>query len=263
MMSSLSSSSSSSASSSTSGALKQLQENIGYNFNDIDLLVEAMTQASYVNEHANSRSNERLEHLGDAVLGLVMTEELYAMFVVDTEAELTERRKHLVSESICAAVAERLGLGRHLRLGVGEEKQGGRSHPARLADALEALIGAVHLDCGLDFAHTRAVVLRMYGPILPYVTAVIGPTSGDAKSALQVAVQSVLMQPQVDIEYRIVRSIGPDHAPTHTVEVVILGKVQGRGTGAKKKAAEQQAAQSVLNRWESVRRELEKIGSKL
>lgn len=244
---------------SSANALKALQQRIGYQFVNPELLVEAMTQASYVNEHANARSNERLEHLGDAVLGLVMTEVLFERYMHDTEAELTERRKNLVSKPKCAEVAARLDIGRNLRLGVGEELQGGREHPSRLADALEALIGAVHVDCGQNFVTSRKVVLGMYGPIAPAVKSVVGPSSSDAKSTLQIEVQRLLATPEVGIEYRIVRSTGPDHAPMHTVEVLIMGKVHGRGAGSKKKEAEQEAAQGVLDRWDDVSAELEKI----
>jgi ribonuclease-3 len=184
---------------------------------------------------------------------------------IDTEAELTERRKHLVSKPKCAEVAARLDIGRNLRLGVGEELQGGRSSIRRGSPTRSRRSLAPCTSIAVRISRTRRAkwCWACTVPLLPAVKSVDRPEQQRRQVDAADRRAACAGDAEVGIEYRIVRSTGPDHAPMHTVEVLIMGKVHGRGAGSKKKEAEQQAAQGVLDRWESVRRELEKIGSKL
>ena len=205
-----------------------------------DLLETALTHSSFANEQpaaAPGGSNERLEFLGDAILELVVARLLYRRFPEAGAGELSRLRAAVVSEDALWRVADGLELGRHLRLGRGEETSGGRRTRSVVADALEAVIGAIYLSSGLREA--ERFVLRQLGPVIP---AKAGPPLLDPKTALQEASQAAGRT----VSYRTIDSSGPDHAKTFTVEVLVDGAAAGRGSGRSKKEAEQAAAREVL-----------------
>ena len=203
-----------------------------------DLLGLMLTHRSFAYENGGLPTNERLEFLGDSVLGLVVTDELYRSQPELPEGQLAKLRASVVNMTSLARVARRLGdggLGPHLLLGRGEETTGGREKDSILADALEALVGAIHLGCGLDTA--SAIVHRLFDPLL--VEAATRGAGLDWKTSLQeLGAAQGLGAPmyQVDDE-------GPDHAKTFTAEVLLAGIVRGTGSGRTKKAAEQEAAE--------------------
>ncbi|MGY1722522.1 ribonuclease III [Blastococcus sp. SYSU DS0533] len=211
------------------------------------LLPLALTHRSFAYENGGLPTNERLEFLGDSVLGLVVTDELYRSQPDLPEGQLAKLRASVVNMTSLARVARRLGdggLGPHLLLGRGEETTGGRDKDSILADALEALIGALHLGCGLDTA--AAIVHRLFDPLL--VEAATRGAGLDWKTSLQeLGAAQGLGAPtyQVDDE-------GPDHAKTFRAEVLLAGIVRGTGTGRTKKAAEQEAAEAA---WRSLSEE--------
>lgn len=202
---------------------------------DPDLLSLALTHRSFAYENGGLPTNERLEFLGDSVLGIVVTETLYRDFPEWSEGQLAKLRAAVVNAQALAEVARGLELGRHLRLGRGEETTGGRDKVSILADTFEALLGAVYLDNGLERA--REVVLRLIGPVIAR-GAELG-AGLDWKTSLQeIAAASGRGVP----EYR-VRHEGPDHAREFSAQVVLDDEVIGEGVGRSKKAAEQQAAE--------------------
>jgi ribonuclease-3 len=195
-----------------------------------------LVHRSWCAEHAGHPSNERLEFLGDAVLGLVVTDHVYQEHPELDEGALTDLRKTVVNSVALAEVAEELDLGEHLLLGKGEELSGGRQKPSILADALEAIIGATYLATGLDGAH--ALVQRVIGPRL--ATAHID--GADHKSRLQeLSAQLFSLPPRYTSE-----ASGPDHARTFHVAATIDGQTYGRGEGRSKKQAEQAAARAAV-----------------
>ncbi len=221
--------------------LSDLERTIGVRFKNRVLLRQALVHTSYVNENPglDVGSNERLEFLGDAVLGLVIGKLLYQDYPEVDEGRLTELRAHLVRRDTLARAAARLGLGDYLRLGRGEEAAGGRERPTNLAHAFEALVGAVYLDQGLDVA--ERFVREALAPELASVRERRVPT--DPKSQLQEYVQSHW---QITPTYRTVRIEGPDHARRFTVEVSVGGEVLGSGEGRSKQQAEKAAARIAL-----------------
>jgi ribonuclease-3 len=206
-----------------------------------DLALEALRHGSYVHErslapgHELLRSNERLEFLGDAVLGFLTARRMYERFPDAPEGELTRLRAALVREESLAVAARQLGLGELLLLGRGEQRSGGRENAARLADALEAVLGAVLLSCGMDQA--EQVLERLLAPIFD-----TGVLARDPKTELQQLFQSRRRTPQ----YRVTAVSGPDHARSYDVEVRLDDTPLGRGTGRSKKEAEQAAARVAL-----------------
>lgn len=215
-------------------AAEVLEQRLGYTFRDRQLLVTALTHTSYANEDkGRSQHNERLEFLGDSVLSVVVSEYLFSQNRNLPEGQLTRIRASLVCEDSLFGFAMQLGLGEYLRLGRGEEKSGGRTRPAILADAFEALIAALYLDGGLELAR---------GFILPYVKAAHA-TAHDYKTRLQEVVQQ---NPEERVRYEVVEQTGPDHAKHFVVEVHLNSNCIGRGSGHSKKAAEQQAAKEAL-----------------
>jgi ribonuclease-3 len=220
-----------------------LQERLGGPFRDPGLLHHALTHSSFVNENPGcaTTSNERLEYLGDAVLGLVVAEELYTKYPDLDEGPMTELRTHVVRRDTLAEAAERLGLGACLYLGKGEEAGGGRTRPTNLAHAYEAVVGAIYLDRGLEAA--RDFVLSSLADVLE--EAFLEKAQTDAKSRLQEVSQSTW---QTTPDYRLVKSEGPDHARRFTVEVRVCGEVLGSGVGTSKQAAEKAAARAALDR---------------
>lgn len=221
--------------------LKNLQEKLGYTFRSEELLRSALYHSSYANEHhgLGISSNERIEFLGDAVLGLVSADFLYATHPELPEGELTRLRAALVCEESLFEVAQSLDLGRYLLLGKGEEQGGGRSRPSILADATESVFAAVYLDGGMEPA--RALIHRV---LLEKEHEVkIEARRRDNKTDLQELVQRT---PNQALDYVQVGENGPDHDKTFTFAVKLNGEVIGLGTGRSKKEAEQAAAKAAL-----------------
>jgi len=221
--------------------LDALQQTLGISFNDLSLLEGALVHSSYINENPSlaPASNERLEFLGDAVLGLIVAERLYQDFPHADEGEMTRLRAALIRRDTLARMARAIGLGDYLYLGKGEEASGGRRKPANLAGALEAVIATIFLDQGS--AITKDFILRLLNPELQ--KAVSQGAGVDHKSRLQELIQAKEQQTPV---YRVVEAIGPDHDKWFTVEVMVGDTVLGRGSGKGKKAAETEAARSAL-----------------
>ncbi len=219
--------------------IKELEAAIGYRFNNISLLQNALTHSSYANErwHNSLMSNERLEFLGDSVLGMVVAEFLYRNFPDRPEGELTRMRADMVCEQTLAAVANRIGLGQHLLLGNGEEQGGGRGRNSILADAVESVIAASFLDGGMEAA--RAFISRFILVEVP-VTKL---HNADYKTALQELIQQKKNQV---LTYTLTGQSGPDHDKRFDVEVSLNGTVIGTGSGSSKKRAEQDAARAAL-----------------
>ncbi len=217
-------------------------------FKNRKLLEQALAHPSYLNELQDDpgpgESYERLEFLGDSVLGLVITLELYKRHSDLTEGDLTKLRASLVRSSTLAGVARRLELGQHLNLGKGEESTGGRDRDSNLADAFEALTGAIFLDKGFDTA-TRFVLGTMREEIESIMEDGVPE---DPKSRLQELIQRT---GRTTPSYRVVKSGGPDHHKSFSVEVVMDGQVIGTGHGKRKLDAEKQAASEALGRLES------------
>ncbi len=204
---------------------------------DRALLRLALVHRSYCAEHAGSHSNERLEFLGDSVLGYVVTDELYRSFPDLSEGDLARIRADVVSSVALAPIARELGIGEALLLGRGEERSGGREKPSLLADALEAVMGAVLLASGIERATT--FVLELTAPTIAEVSR--RSAYGDAKNRLQ---ELAAKQQVESVAYR-VTEVGPDHQKRFVAEVTFAG-ITGRGEGHSKKDAERQAALAVL-----------------
>ena len=219
--------------------IKDLENAIGYRFRNISLLQNALTHSSYANErwHNSLLSNERLEFLGDSVLGMLVAEYLFRTFPDRPEGELTRMRADMVCEKTLAAAANRIGLGNHLLLGHGEEQGGGRSRESILADAVESVIAACFLDGGLDAA------LNFVRQFILVEVPVTKLHNTDYKTALQELVQQKKNQV---LSYALVGQSGPDHDKQFDVEVMLNGTVVGRGTGRSKKRAEQDAARAAI-----------------
>jgi ribonuclease-3 len=224
-------------------AQEKLEQKLGYRFDDIHNLRQALTHRSHVHVTGMDRlqSNERLEFLGDAVLGLVVNEFLYEEFEGKEEGDLTKIKSLLVCGATLARVGDRLGLGEHLFLSRSEAGTGGRKRESILADATEAVIGAIYLDGGLEKA--REFISRN---ILINVEAALEEGSHrNYKSLLQETLQARYKVPP---RYRVTYTTGPDHARRFTVKVSLKGAVLGVGSGTSKKQAEQRAAESALSR---------------
>ncbi len=221
--------------------LAVLQQTLGVSFNDPSLLEQALVHSSYINENPTSApvSNERLEFLGDAILGLIIAEKLYNDLPHSTEGEMTRLRAALVRGKTLARMSKAIRLGDHLYLGKGEEASGGRHKPANLAGALEAVIAAIFLDQGLSA--TEDFILRLFNEELQ--ETVSQGAEADYKSRLQELIQA---RKQQTPSYHVVETMGPDHDRTFTVEVIVDGTVLGTGSGKSKKLAETEAARSAL-----------------
>ena len=221
--------------------IKDLEAAIGYHFHNIALLQNALTHSSYANErwHNSLLSNERLEFLGDSVLGMLVAEYLFRNFPDRPEGELTRMRADMVCEQTLAAAAERIGLGTHLLLGHGEEQGGGRTRSSILADAMESVIAACFLDGGIEAA---LQIVRKYIFVEVPVTKL---HNADYKTRLQEMVQQKKNQV---LSYTLVGQSGPDHDKRFDVEVSLNGKVVGSGSGSSKKRAEQMAAKNAIEK---------------
>ena len=218
--------------------IQNLENEIGYVFNDRELLMQALTHSSYVNDRKMDKSlcNERLEFLGDAILEMTSSEFLYSEYPEKDEGELTKLRASLVSETPLAAVAGEIGLGEYLYLGHGEERTGGRTRYSVTSDAVEAVIGAIYIDGGIEPA--RAFVRK-------YILNDIENKKlfHDSKTVLQEIVQKYH---RGTLTYRLVKEEGPDHDKKYGMNALIDEKIIGYGEGRTKKAAEQQAAYSAI-----------------
>ena len=220
--------------------IRDLETAIGYRFANISLLQNALAHSSYANErwHNSLMSNERLEFLGDSILGMVVAEYLYRNFPDRPEGDLTRMRADMVCEKTLASVANRIDLGRHLLLGHGEEQSGGRPRDSILADAVESVIAAAFLDGGMNAA--REIIRRFILVEVP-VTKL---HNADYKTELQELVQQKKNQV---LTYTLIGESGPDHDKQFQVEVKLNGVVAGVGTGTSKKRAEQDAARAAID----------------
>ena len=224
--------------------MKTIEEKIGYSFKDHKLLETALTHSSYARERNGGEFNERMEFLGDAMLDAIAGEELYRLFPEKGEGFLSRTRASLVCEKFLFEVAVRIGLGDDLKLGAGEEKTGGRQRPSILADAVEALIGAVFLDGGYEAA--RQVVRELLAD--GFKDAREGRLLvTDYKTALQELLQSEGAN-AADIRYEDAGQSGPDHDKVFTVKLMINGRQEAEGVGKSKKQAQQEAARAALSR---------------
>ena len=219
--------------------IKDLEAAIGYHFNNITLLQNALAHSSYANErwHDSLKSNERLEFLGDSILGMVVAEYLYRNFPDRPEGDLTRMRADMVCERSLAQVAERIDLGKHLLLGNGEETGGGRKRDSILADAVESVIAACFLDGGMESARNFINTFVLTNVPVKKLQNV------DYKTALQELVQQKKNQV---LSYALVGESGPDHDKHFLVQVSLNGNVVGSGEGKSKKRAEQDAARDAL-----------------
>lgn len=227
-----------------------LEERIGYKFRNPFLLAEALTHPSLGHETQQRHfDNQRLEFLGDAVLQLVITEHLFRHFGNEPEGKLTKLRSRLVSRDILQTHAAALDLGRHLLLGRGEEASGGRERTSTLADAFEALIGAIYLDS--DFEEARKFILTQSRAELESVAQ--EPVDINPKGDLQELLQSISPTSPV---YETISESGPEHDKTFVVRAIWEGRELGQGTGRSKKQAETAAAEEALKlkRWEKANR---------
>ena len=221
--------------------ISELEQKLQYTFRNVSLLETALTNSSWANERrGRCQCNERLEFLGDSVLGMTVAEHLYRTFPDMPEGRMTRLRAELVCEQSLHQVALGLGLGAYIRLGKGEEHTGGHERPSILADAVEAVIAALYLDGGL--APARAFVHRR---VLTDVTAHLSGSSMDYKTRLQELVQQKSGQ---TLAYEMVGASGADHSKVFTARVSLNGEPVGEGSGRTKKEAEQMAARSALER---------------
>lgn len=219
----------------------ELQGRLRYKFGDAEILCQALVHRSYLNESQEPgiSSNERLEFLGDALLGLVVAQELYRRSPELSEGEMTRLRSILVCRETLAELARSLDLGSYLYLGKGEAASGGRERPSNLAGAMEAVIGAIFWDGG--FRAARRLVLRLLGREIDAVIKSRPPV--DYKSSLQEVVQA---QRRLTPTYRAIAVIGPEHDREFLVEVLAGDEVLGRGRGMSKQLAEMDAARAAL-----------------
>ena len=219
--------------------IKDLEAAIGYQFHNISLLQNALTHSSYANErwHNSLLSNERLEFMGDSILGMLVAEYLYRNFPDRPEGELTRMRADMVCETTLAAVANTIHLGDHLLLGHGEEQGGGRTRDSILADAVESVIAASFLDGGMEAAER---FIRRFILVQVPVTKL---HNADYKTQLQELVQQKRNQV---LTYLLAGESGPDHDKQFDVQVALNGTVVGSGRGSSKKRAEQDAARNAI-----------------
>lgn len=222
--------------------IKELLNRQGWRFNDPGLYEQALTHSSFAHEKNNTLgNNERLEFLGDAVLELIISDYLYRVYPHFPEGKLTRLRAGLVCRESLAHVAYHLNLGDYLRLGKGETAGGGSSRPSLLADAVEALIGALFLDVGFALCYKYAI--ELFRPVFQMLDE--GVLRQDYKTLLQEYVQ---VRNGVTPSYRITGESGPDHQKTFAAQCLIKGNVVGTGTGRSKKEAEQDAAKEAWHK---------------
>ena len=220
--------------------MNELQDKIGYHFNDVSLLKEALTHSSFANEHRaqHIKYNERLEFLGDAVLSIVVSDYIFKNCPELPEGELTKLRASLVCEKSLYEFAKRIDLGNYLLLSKGEKNNGGADRPSILSDAFEALIAAIYIDGGMKSASKH--ILNF---VVPEIKNTKKKRINDYKTTLQEIIQK---NPGEQLEYILVDESGPDHNKHFVVEVHLNSNVIGKGGGRSKKEAEQQAAREAL-----------------
>lgn len=219
--------------------MTELEEKLQYRFKNPEYLKTALTHSSYANESPQKcGSNERLEFLGDSILGFVVADYLYRNFPELPEGELTKKRAALVCEKACCGFSQQIGVGKELLLSHGEQNSGGRTRPSILADAFESITAAIYLDGG--YPEARKFILRY---VLPLLSEPKPKSFKDYKTILQEIVQK---NPEDRLEYVLTGESGPDHDKHFTVEVLLDGNRVGRGGGRSKKEAEQQAAREAL-----------------
>lgn len=223
-------------------SLEELQLNINYNFRNMEVLNRSLTHSSYANENKleSYESNERLEFLGDVVVSLTVSEYLYHRFLEFPEGDLTKKRAKVVCESSLAFAARKIKLGDYLLLGKGEEITGGRKRDSILADAFEALTGAIYLDGGIEAS--KKFLIDMFEEEVIYAISK-GNLFIDYKTYLQEILQKTNNS---KIEYIVEKEVGPDHNKKFYMNVVVENKIIGKGIGRNKKEAEQMAAKQAL-----------------
>lgn len=216
-----------------------LEQKLGYKFNNINLLKNALTHSSYANEVRNGfSSNERLEFLGDSVLSIVVSDYIYKHYPNMPEGELTKLRASLVCEKSLCAFSRELELGSYLMLGKGEDKGGGRDRDSILADAFEAVLAAIYLDGGMEPARRH---------VMNFVLRELKHTDDEVFKDYKTALQEIIQRnPEESVTYILIDESGPDHDKSFTVEVRLNSNVIGKGTGKNKKRAEQMAAKEAL-----------------
>ncbi len=220
--------------------MESLETKLNYKFNNIELLKNAIVHSSYANEvRGNTHSNERLEFLGDSVLSIIVAEHIYHRYPNMPEGELTRLRASLVCEKSLCAFSRELGIGDYLKLGKGEDKNGGRERDSILADAFEAVLAAIYLDGGMSAAQTHIIntVLR----------DLKHHNDEDAFKDYKTTLQEIIQRnPEESVTYILVEESGPDHNKQFTVAVKLNSNVIGQGSGKSKKQAEQMAAKQAL-----------------
>lgn len=226
--------------------IEKLEERLGYSFKNKALLREALTHSSYANElmqrNIPSRSNERLEFLGDSVLEIIASTYLYDCYRDVPEGELTKIRSEIICTDALCDYAKEIGLGNYLLLGNGERKYDGKNKPTTLENAFEALLGAIYLDCGCTLDAVRDFAL----PFISKRSKEAELDFTDYKSELQQIIQQT---PGETLHYEVTNRIGPDNAPTFTVAALLNSNVIGSGTGHSKRKAEQEAAKDALTKF--------------
>ena len=215
-----------------------LESNIGYTFNNKNLLEEALTHISYANENG-VKSNEKLEFLGDSILEFISSKYLYNKFPKLQEGELTKLRATVVCEDSLYEVAKKHNISQYIKVGHSESVNGGRNKPTILADSIEAIIAAIYFDGGLDQA--EKFIINNLEEAIDIASKNVGQK--DYKTVLQEELQK---NGDINLEYRIIAESGPDHDKTFTAEVVLEGKSLAQGVGKSKKLAEMQAAKKAL-----------------
>lgn len=218
---------------------EMFEQLLDYRFTDQGLALRALTHPSFDHEQAGAGDYQRLEFLGDAVLGMVLAETLYFRFPAASEGDLSRFRSQMADQDTLAGIARKCGVGQFIRLGRGEEQTTGRDKDSILADVLESLIAAVYLDGGLDAAHT--LVLRLFKELLDTPVSIL--KINDAKSELQELLSAKRLPPPC---YRLLEESGPPHARLYRFQVLMADEVVGEGAGRSKKAAQQAAASQAL-----------------
>lgn len=223
----------------------KIEKITGMKFKSLETLKTALTHTSYANEKGlpHSRSNERLEFLGDSILGFVIAEELFKRFPENPEGSLAKAKAILASEEVLSRLSKELKIGEFLFLGKGEELTGGRERDSILADVFEAIVASIYLECGMDAV--RKFINFLFED--KYEKAINEELVHDSKTKLQELTQRKY---RILPKYSVVDQYGPPHNLTFIVEVSVNGKVFGRGSGKSKKEAEQKAAQQALRRLE-------------
>ncbi len=225
--------------------ISHLEDSLGYRFRDENIFLEALTHKSFFHENPDKADayNERLEFLGDSVLGFVIVEYLFLSDYKLTESVMAKTKSYLVKESVLSEIANEISLGKYLRLGKGEEVTGGRKKRSLLADAVEALLGAVYIDGGYEKA--RSLIVRLFKEKID--TIMRSGEFHDFKTELQEKTQLLF---STIPEYKIIRQEGAEHKKLFTIEVYIEGERYGDGTGKSKKEAETLAAKEALQKFQ-------------